>query len=128
MKKNQEIELSILPGTYTIHRLNPGSELPVISQGFYSITYTDDEISVVCSDEVEIPSTDRSPGWKCLKLAGTLELDQVGILHDLSRPLKNAGISIFVVSTYDTDYLLIPGSLFEKAIKVLSATYIIKIE
>lgn len=128
MKKNQEIELSILPGTYTIHRLNPGSELPAKSEGFHSVTCTDDEISLVCCDEVEISSTERSLGWKCLKVVGPLELDQVGILHNLSRPLKDAGISIFAVSTYDTDYLLVPGSLFEKAIKVLSATYLIKIE
>ena len=128
MKKNQEIELAILSGTYTIHRLDPGSELPETWEGFHSITCTDDEISLVCNDEVEISSTERNPGWKCLKVVGPLELDQVGILHDLSQPLKDAGISIFVVSTYDTDYLLVPGSAFEKAIKDLSTRYIIKIE
>lgn len=120
------MELAILPGTYTIHRLNPGPELPEIIEGFHSITVAGNEICVVCSEEVEIPSTNKSQGWKCLKVIGPLELDQVGILHDLSRPLKDAGINIFVVSTYDTDYIFIPGSLSEKAIKVLSARYLIR--
>ena len=128
MKKNKEIELAILPGTYTIHRLDPGRQLPEINGGLYSVTCSEDEISLVCSEDLIIPSTVRSPGWKCLKVIGPLELDQVGVLHDLSRPLKDAGISIFAVSTYDTDYLLIPGSLLDKAVKVLSATYLIKTE
>jgi hypothetical protein len=118
--------LEILAGSYAIHRLRTDQETPAISEGFLSITRTGEEISVVCRDGIEIPSEKRSPGWRCLKLEGPLQLDQVGILHDLTAPLKKAGISVFAVSTYDTDYLLAPGKSFRKAIRALSGSYRIK--
>ena len=122
-RKNPSLELLPLKGSFTIHRLHPDREIPGIITGFHSVTRTNDDISIVCLDEVEIDSEERSPGWKCLKVSGPLELDLVGILHDLSKPLKEAGISIFSISTYTTDYLLVPGSSYERAIEVLSTEY-----
>ena len=128
MAETPGISLIPLQGTYTIHRLQPNQELPVIKDGFYSVTVTDDEVSVVCLDEIKIDSEQNSPAWKCIKLAGPLELDQVGILHDLTKPLKEAGISIFAISTYDTDYLLVPQKSYNDAIQVLSDQYVLYIE
>jgi len=115
--------LEILPGSYTIHRLRPDQEPPAAIEGFFSVTRSGEEISIVCRDGIEIPSEKSSPGWKCLKLASPLELDQIGILHDLIAPLKKAGVSVFVLSTYDTDYLLVPGKSLRKAIDALPGSY-----
>ena len=108
MCDNKSISLIPVPGTYTIHHLQTGQQIPSVEKGFHSVTVTDEEISVVCLEEIEIESEQRSPGWKCIKVAGPLELNLIGIIHDLTRPLKEAGISVFAISTYDTDYLLMP--------------------
>ncbi len=128
MYGNTSISLVPVPGSYSIHRLQPGQKIPRIEQGFHSVTITDEEISVVCMEDIELNSEHCSPGWKCLKLAGPLELNLVGILHDLTRPLKEAGISVFVISTYNTDYLLIPHDSYDQAIQELSDKYVIYIE
>lgn len=117
------IELTDCPGTYTIHRLHPDRKIPVISHGFHNITRTGDEISVVCLEEIDIRSEKRSSGWKCLRVSGTLDLGLTGILHDITRPLKKAGISVFVISTFDTDYLLVPGKSYTESIRILSKEF-----
>jgi len=120
------LELIPLPGTYTIHRLHPVQALPELGEGFHSVTNTGEEVSVVCLENICIHSEKSSTGWKCIRVAGPLDLDLSGILHDLIRPLKMERISIFAISTYNTDYLLIPGKSYHRAIELLSATYQIK--
>ena len=117
-----------LPGIYTIHRLTPGDPLPEIKKGFHSITSTEDEISIVCPEEVKVDSGSSSPGWICLQMEGPLELEQVGILHGITSTLKAAGISLFVISTYDTDYILIPVKDYSRASSAFSTQYIISEE
>lgn len=128
MRTNPGIKLETCPGTYTIHRLQPDQEIPEISHGFHCIVSAADEISVVCLDEIEIPSGKKNSGWKCLRVAGTLDLDLTGILHDITAPLKSAGISVFAISTYNTDYLLVPGKHYSRAIEVLSGKYTFRAE
>ncbi|HEC43545.1 MAG TPA: ACT domain-containing protein [Bacteroides sp.] len=120
MTDNPSISLVPLPGTYSIHSLEPGQPLPQIQEGFHSVTVTE--------EEKEIDSQHCSKGLKGLKVEGPLDLSLTGILHDLSKPLKEAGISIFAISTYDTDYLFIPESSYGSAIQVLSDSYIIRPE
>jgi hypothetical protein len=60
-------------------------------------------------------------GWRCLEVEGPLEFTQVGILASLTQPLAEAGVSIFALSTYDTDYLLVKEAQFESAIAALQA-------
>ncbi len=120
MSNTAEIRLSVLKGSFAIHRFPPGSGIPRLASGFSCLTRTDEETSLVCSDEAIIPSMKSSRGWKCLKVEGPLDLDQVGILHALTRPLHEAGISVFAISTYDTDYLLVPGRAFRQALVLLS--------
>ena len=59
-------------------------------------------------------------GWRCLRVAGTIPFSVVGVLASLAAPLAEAGISVFAVSTFDTDYLLVKAADFEKAITALT--------
>ncbi len=119
------IKIQAQPGSYAIHRFAPGQKAPEIPYGFHSLTRSDEETSLVCLEEIEIASVKKSIGWKCLKVVGPLALDQAGILYDLSLPLKQAGIPIFAISTYDTDYLLVPGNSYERALEVLSESHLV---
>ncbi|MFC2098262.1 ACT domain-containing protein [Bacteroidota bacterium] len=128
MSDDPNISLIPVQGTYTIHRLKAEQEIPVIGEGFFSVTVTDEEVSVVCLEDIEIDSEQSSPSWKCIKVAGPLELNLVGVLHDLTKPLKEAGISVFAISTYDTDYLLVPERSYNETIQALSDQYVLFIE
>ena len=103
------LTLSTLPGTFTIHRLPVGASLPgsLYRSSFLSITQTHNELSVVCESTITIDSEKQEKGWSCLRVDGTLDFGLTGILANLSGTLAEAGISLFAVSTYDTDYLLV---------------------
>ena len=87
---------------------------------FLFIGKTDDELSVVCRTE-SVPENTiaREDGWAAYRICGTLEFSLVGILADISRTLADAGVSIFAVSTYNTDYILVKKALQEKAEEAL---------
>jgi hypothetical protein len=117
------MKLSLLPGRYGICRLDPAAPLPAwaLAGPFWSVTRTADELSVVC-DETGIPDGVRhAPGWRCLKVEGPLDFGLTGVLASLAVPLAEAGVSVFVVSTYDTDYLLVKEEDFSEAQRVLEA-------
>jgi len=89
------------------------------SSDFYSITRTYEELSIVCPQE-NIPAEIKiNKGWRCLKVQGPLGFDIVGILASLSMPLASEGISIFVFSSYDTDFIMVKNYDLEKAMEVL---------
>lgn len=107
-----------LAGTFAIARLAPDAAVPEWARGeFVSITRTPDELSIVCDDRDAPPATDR--GWRCLKLEGPMPLDTVGVAARFTQLLATAGISCFVVATYDTDYVLVRGASFDAATAVL---------
>jgi hypothetical protein len=115
------MKLSLLPGRFGICRLDPSAPLPgwALAGAFWSLTRTADELSVVC-DEAAIPAgVTHAPGWRCLKVEGPLDFALTGVLLSLAAPLAEAGISLFVVSTYDTDYLLVREEDFSSAQRVL---------
>jgi hypothetical protein len=118
------LTLSVLNDRLAVCRLdplNPGESLPVWASvgDLYSITQTADELSVVC-DEDAVPNDVTSElGWRCLKAHGPFEFSMVGVLASLTGPLAAAGISIFALSTYDTDYLLVKDEDLEGAVEVL---------
>jgi len=105
----QALKLTILAETFAVSKLDKGVPVPnwASSGGWWSVTRTDDELSIVCP-EVQVPTDAISNrGWKCLKVAGPLDLALTGILASLLEPLAEARISVFSVSTFDTDYLLV---------------------
>ena len=117
----QGLALSILPGIFAVCRLAAHSPIPDWARAgnLFSITRTPDELSILCSQS-QIPSKVKcEKGWRCLKVEGPLDLSLTGILASLSAPLAEAGISIFAISTFDTDYLLIKANDLQNAIQVL---------
>ncbi|MDD3245477.1 MAG: ACT domain-containing protein [Methanosarcina sp.] len=132
MKQNK-LTLSILKGIFGIYRLETGSEIPAWMYGssFISITRTPEELSVVCQESgipANIPAgTQAERGWNCLKVEGPLDFGLTGILAGISKALDDNGVSIFAVSTYDTDYILVREKDLECACKALKeAGYDIK--
>ena len=112
-----KIVLSILEETYIIHKLDQSTNLPegLTECEFYSLISSQEELSLVCPDQILIQSENSSPNWKCLKVAGPLDLKLTGILAGLSDTLEKAKISIFAISTFETDYLLIQKQVLETA-------------
>jgi len=104
-----KLTLSILPETFAVYRLAPGAAIPdwAVAGSFFSITRTPQEISIVCP-QADVPAGIISEqGWRCLKVEGSLDFRFTGVLASLASPLAVAGVSIFAIATYDTDYLLI---------------------
>lgn len=110
-----------LKGNYGICRLEKDQSIPDWSMkgGFFSITRTENELSLVCSEEVIPERVTCEKGWQMLKVEGPLDFALVGILSKISTLLANEGISIFAISTYDTDYILIKEQDMPKGIETL---------
>jgi hypothetical protein len=86
---------------------------------FFSVTRTPAELSAVC-DVAAVPPAVKSEGpWSVLAVRGPLDLNMIGVLSGLAAPLAAAGISIFAVSTYDTDHVLVRNHDLERAIRIL---------
>ena len=118
-----KIVLSILDETYIIHKLDQSTNLPeeLIECEFYSLSNSQEELSLVCPEQMLIQSENSSPNWKCLKVAGPLDLNLTGILAGLSDTLAKANISIFAISTFETDYVLIQKQVLETAKSALKS-------
>ena len=101
--------LSVLSGTFTIHKLSPDASIPeeILKSNYYSVSKTENELSLVCSEVFEVQSLQSSKGWECIKVAGPLDFNLTGILAGISDILAKENISIFAISTFDTDYILV---------------------
>lgn len=120
---NRGLRLDILPGLYGVVKLAPQQAIPdwATLGDFFSITRTADELSLVCR-QLDIPSgMTCEPGWRCLKVMGPLDFSLVGIMANLSAALAGQGISVFTISTYDTDYVLVKADNLNPAIAALKA-------
>jgi uncharacterized protein len=117
----RHFELSLLPERFTISRLAADSPTPVwATQGsFFSVTRTGDELSIVTELSLVPVGVQSQPGWRVLKVHGPFVLSEIGVLAALATPLAEAKISLFVVSTFDTDYLLLASETLPAAIAVL---------
>ncbi|HOQ09162.1 MAG: ACT domain-containing protein [Syntrophomonadaceae bacterium] len=117
----QPQKLSIMKDTLAICRLDRDARLPqwALGSSFYSCTRTDSELSIVCLQEGVPADVLCEKGWRCLKVDGPLDFSLTGILTSLAAPLSAAGISIFAISTYDTDYLLLKEEQLDSAIRTL---------
>jgi len=111
----------VLGGSYAVCKLPPGAPLPawVLRRPLASVTRTADELSVVCPLD-DVPDGTKFVGpWSGIKLEGPFSFDQVGVLVSALGPLALAGIPIFAVSTFDTDYVLVRASHLAQAIAAL---------
>jgi hypothetical protein len=112
------------PEAFCIHRLPPDRPVDAARFGaasWYSVTRTDDELSVVAPADIDLGPGDREAGWSCLQIAGKLDFEMVGVIAGISRALAEANVSIFAISTYNTDYFLVKTADLETAVRALTA-------
>jgi hypothetical protein len=119
------MKLALLPDLFAVCRLDPADSLPAWAlsgvSALVSITRTSGELSIVCAQE-DVPAGVRCErDWRCLMIKGPLDFSLTGVLAALLTPLAGAGVSIFALSTFDTDYLLIRAAQLDTAIAALSA-------
>ena len=115
------LTMKLIKEKYGVCRINPNELIPEWAQNsdFFSITKTCDELSIVCSQD-DIPNDIQcEKDWKILKIEGPLDFSLVGILASISTILAQKGISIFAISTYDTDYILVKNKDIDNAIESL---------
>jgi len=117
----KSLSLIILPQRFSICRLSSDELIPTFlsHSQFFSITRTSEELSIVLSEEMVPADWKAETGWRCLKVIGPFDFHLTGILYSLTMPLYEAGISIFAISTYDTDYLLVREKSLKKATQAL---------
>ena len=114
------LSLRLLEETFAVCRLDRDAPLPAWAAGeLVSLTRTATELSLVCRAQAVPEDVRREGGWKCFQVAGTLDFAAVGILEALVAPLSRAGISVFVLSTFDTDYLMVKEGNLTRAATVL---------
>jgi uncharacterized protein len=116
------VELELLPDRLAICRLDAVDESDLrASSGLFCVTRTADEVSVVCPAEDAPEGAEVSAGWRALKVQGPLDHNQVGVLASLSTALADAGVSLFPIATFDTDYVLVKDPDVERATGALEA-------
>lgn len=115
------LTLSVLPLTLAVAQLPADAPLPAVGGAFFNLTRTADELSLVCLEDAVPAGAKAEGGWVALKLHGPFEFTLTGILAAALNPLRDAGIGIFAISTFDTDYVLIKRERLEEAVRVLRA-------
>jgi hypothetical protein len=117
------MKIAVLPGRFAVCRLAAGAPIPEWAKGgpFVSITRTADELSIVCLQESMPPDAQAERDFRAFKVEGPLDFSLTGLLANLSGALAAAGISLFAVSTFDTDYMLVRDADLERAISALTA-------
>ncbi|GAB4548353.1 MAG: ACT domain-containing protein [Anaerolineae bacterium] len=117
----KDLTLRLLAGQYAVCQLDAAAAIPAWAGGaFVAITRTTDELSVVC-DQSLVPNGIRAErDWCCLKIVGQLDFGLTGIVAGITHTLAAVGISVFVISTYNTDYVLVRHASLERAMHALS--------
>jgi uncharacterized protein len=117
-----KLMLSILPETFAVCQLEHQAAIPAWATrgSFFSITRTLEEVSIVCPQDDVPEDVQAEKAWRCLKVEGPMDFTFTGVLASLANPLAAAGVSIFPLATYATDYMLIKEDDLPRAIFALS--------
>lgn len=120
---SHQLTITVHNEKYAICRLDPGASVPAWAAGarFLSVTRTAFELSIVCEDALVPEAAHAERDRRLLQIEGTLAFTLTGVLASVAEPLAKAEISIFAVSTYDTDYLLVSDKDLHRATQVLDA-------
>lgn len=116
--------LTLLREGFAVCKMDPDALAPAdlleMDGPFVSVTRTADELSVVCpEDDVPAGAVQVERGFRAFRLEGPVPFTTIGVVSGLTRPLAEAGISVFVVSTFDTDYLLVKAEAAQRAARLL---------
>ena len=117
------LALQLLKPTFAIHSLAANSAIPAeaLSAPIFFLAKTHGEVSIVLPEDIAIESEDVERDWRALEVVGPLDFSLTGILSRISSILANENISIFAISTFDTDYILVKQNNIDNAINALSA-------
>ena len=115
------LTIKLLKGKYGVCKLNKTELVPEWAKNsdFFSITRTSDELSIVCIEDSVPNGVKCEKGWRILKVEGPLDFSLIGILASISTILAQRGISIFAISTYNTDYILVKNKDIDSAVESL---------
>ena len=118
------LTLQVLPGLLAVCRLEANAPLPAWAMhgSFTALTRTADELSVICPQASVPPGVMCEANWRALKVAGPLGFSMVGVLAGIAGALAKAKISLFAVSTFDTDYILVKDADLSGALQALHST------
>ena len=122
MNSQTDLPLVILPERLAVCRLPFDSPYPdwARASDLLALIQTRDELSVVCAERFVPPEVRAERNWRAFQVQGPLEFTLVGVLASIAAPLARAGISIFALSTFDTDYVLVKEEALERAVHALS--------
>ena len=120
-RSKRRFDLTVLPGSFAIVHLAADAPFPqwAVQGEFFSVTRTSDEVSVVCTADQVPKDVKAEAGWRVLKVKGPFALSEIGVLAALSASLAEAKVSLFAISTFDTDYLLVSEKQLLAAIAAL---------
>lgn len=114
------LRFRLLSQPYAVARLAPADAIPAWARGeLISITRTPDELSVICVEDAVPPECTATRGWRCLAAIGPFAFTDIGIAAEFTRVLADRRISVLVVSTYETDYVLVGGEQIDAAVAAL---------
>jgi hypothetical protein len=114
------VQLALHADGYALTRLDREAQPPPLPAGELVALVRDREaLTLVCPDAAPPSAGETSAGWRALEVAGPLDLATTGVLASLAEPLRDAGVPLFVVSSYDTDFVLVPGGRLDEAIAAL---------
>ena len=117
------LDLEIEPWELAVCGLDEGAAIPewATRGAFHAVVRSPGEVTIVC-DAALVPAGVKSQkGWRCFGLVGPIPFTETGVIASIAVPLAEAGVGIFVISTFDTDYVLVPGARFDDARRVLGA-------
>jgi hypothetical protein len=116
------LTLRVLPASYAIWQLPSDTPLPAWPDGaFVCVIRTASELSGVCPSGMTPAGAMVDDGWRCLQFVGPFDLTLTGIMVRVAQPLATAGVPIFTLATYNTDYILVPNSRYAEAVVALTA-------
>lgn len=114
------LTLNLLPDTYAIWQLPAYAEIPPIpGDCFHCVIRTPDELSGVCPSDAVPANATVDDNWRCLQFIGPFDLTLTGIMVQVAQPLAIAGVPIFTLATYNTDYILVPQARLDYALSAL---------
>jgi hypothetical protein len=117
------LTLTLLDDTFAVSKLPPDEVVPVWAWTgeVACVTRTRDELSIVCRADLVPPEVVSETGWRCLRVKGPLSFALTGVFARIAQPLANAGVSLFAVMTYDTDYVMVKQDQLAHAVDALMA-------
>lgn len=119
----RRLAIRTVEGRFAVHRLPPDAEMPAdLPRGpLVSVTRTPEELSVVAPEGTAVLGSRCEPDWACYRIVGPLSFSWTGIVASLTSALADAAVPVFVLSTFDTDWILVPAARVDDAARAFRA-------